>query len=164
MGLNRWLLVGVCQLALLAPGLAAARKQTDLRYPFDQVWNAALRMVRVDLRLAVTDRDPEAGYFLFDYVDNGKSYAGSLELVRAERDARPLTKTVVQVQGMPSYVEQMLLDKLQRKLRDEFGEPLEPPKAKPDPKPRPPGKKPDAKPDEGTADEAPSEEAARSAP
>jgi hypothetical protein len=159
MGFKRVLLLGVCQLILLAPGSAGARKQTDLRYPFDQVWNAALRMVRVDMRLPVTDRDPEAGYFLFDYLDNGKSYAGSLELVRGERDARPLTKTVVQVQGMPSYVEQMLLDKLQRKLREEFGDPIEPAKpVKPEQKPRPPGnKKPEPKPDEGTTDEAPPE-------
>src|SRR5262245_17528994 len=155
MGFKRWLLVGVCQLSLLAPAVTSARKQTDLRYPFDQVWNAALRMVRVDMRLAVTDRDPEAGYFLFEYVDNGKNYAGSLELVRGERDARPLTKTVVQVQGMPGYVEQMMLDKLLRKLRDEYGEPLEPAKpVKPEQKPRPPGKKPDQPP----ADEAPPEE------
>lgn len=147
-GLTRWLLGGLL-LVLLAPGAAGARKQTDLRYPFDQVWNAALRLVRVDMRLPVTDRDPEAGYFLFEYLDNGKKYAGSLELVRGERDARPFTKTVIQVQGMPGYVEQMLLDKLQRKLRDEFGEPLEPAKpVKPEQKPRPPAKSPEPKPDE----------------
>jgi len=161
MGFKRRLLVGMCLLSLLAPAAVSARKQTDLRYPFDQVWNAALRMVRVDMRMPVTDRDPEAGYFLFDYVDNGKRYAGSLELVRGERDARPFTKTMIQVQGMPGYVEQMLLDKLQRKLREEFGEPLEPVKpVKPEPKP--PGKKPQPKPDEGETGDAPPEDVAPS--
>ena len=118
--------------------IGSARKQGELRYPFDQVWNAALRLVRVDMRMPVTDRDPEAGYLLFEYLDHGKRFAGSLELVRGERGQRPITKIVVQVQGMPSYVEQMLLDKLERKLRDEFGEPLEPVK----PAPKPPEKKP----------------------
>jgi len=124
-------------LTLLAPGVGSARKQGDLRYPFDQVWNAALRLVRVDMRLPVTDRDPEAGYLLFEYLDHGKRFAGSLELVRGERGQRPITKLVVQVQGMPGYVEQMLFDKLERKLHDEFGEPLEPIR----PTPKPPEKK-----------------------
>jgi len=123
-------LVALC-LTLLLPSPGSARRQGDLRYPFDQVWNAALRMVRVDMRLPVTDRDAEAGYLLFEYLDHGKRFAGSLELVRGERGQRPITKAVVQVQGMPSYVEQMMFDKLERKLRDEFGEPLEPVKPAP---------------------------------
>lgn len=127
-------------LTLLVPTVGSARKQADLRYPFEQVWNAALRMVRVDMRMPVTDRDAEAGYLLFEYLDHGKRFAGSLELVRGERGQRPITKTVVQVQGMPSYIEQMLFDKLERKLRDEFGEPLEP--IKPAPAKPPAEKKP----------------------
>jgi hypothetical protein len=129
--LKRCLVPLICAL-ILVPGVAHARKQSELIYGFDQVWNAALRMVRVDLRLPVTDRDAEAGYFLFDYVDHGKRYAGSIELVRAERDRRPATKAVVQVQGMPAYVEQMLIDRLGRKLREEYGEPLQPSKPPPD--------------------------------
>jgi hypothetical protein len=126
---------------MVIPVDAQARKQTELRYGFEQVWNAALRMVRVDLRLPVTDRDQEAGYLLFDYVDHGKRFAGSIELVRGEQDRRPATKAVVQVQGMPAYVEQMLIERLGRKLRDEYGEPLEPTK--------PPAQKPpEAKPSE----------------
>lgn len=125
-------------LGLLAPSVGSARKQGDLRYPFDQVWNAALRLVRVDMRMPVTDRDPEAGYLLFEYLDHGKRFPGSLELVRGERGQRPITKMVVQVQGMPSYVEQLLYEKLERKLRDEFGEPMEPVR----PAPKPPAEKP----------------------
>src|SRR5438132_1349550 len=100
-------------------------------------------MVRVDMRLPVTDRDPEAGYLLFEWVDHGKRFAGSLELVKSERDQRPLVTAVVQVQGMPAYVEQMLLDKLDHKLKEELGEPLDPPKAEPSPsKPKEPEKRP----------------------
>ena len=127
-------------IACLQPISAAARRQGDLRYSFEQVWNASLRLVRVDMRMPVTDRDQEAGYLLFEYLEHGKRYPGSVELVRGERAQRPVTKIVIQVQGMPSYVEQMLLDKLTQKLRDEFGEPLEP--AKPEKKPKPPEKKP----------------------
>jgi hypothetical protein len=116
-----------CLVALcMAPASASARKQGELSYAYDKVWNTALRMVRVDLRLPVTDRDPEAGYLLFDYIDHDKRYPGSIELVRAERDRRTFIRAVVQVNGMPSYVEQMA--------------PIEPPKPV---KPAPPAEHPD---------------------
>lgn len=139
-------------LSLLAPPSASARKQGEVRYSFEQVWNAALRMVRVDLRLPVTDRDPEAGYLLFDYIDHDKRYAGSIELVRTERDRRPLIKVVVQVQGMPAYVEQMLLDRLERKLREEYGEPLAPPEKPAPEKPKEPAPSPEAPPESTSND------------
>jgi hypothetical protein len=125
---------------------AEARKQTEYRYPFERVWNTALRMVRVDMRLPVTDRDSDAGYLLFDYMDHGRRFAGSIELVKRERDEMPVITAIIQVQGMPSYVEQMMLDKLARKLKDEVGDPLEPKKPAPE-KPKDPAKKPDAPPE-----------------
>jgi hypothetical protein len=128
----------------LAPAPVAARKQTEVRYGFDRVWNATLRLLRVDLRFPITDRDPETGYVLFDYMDHGKRYAGSVELMRVENARPPSTRVVVQVQGMPGYVEQMIVDKLGQKLRDELGEPVapaEPPK-KPAPTPEPPPAEP----------------------
>jgi hypothetical protein len=137
------ILAGLTCVALGAamPCGVSARAQTDLRYPFEQVWNASLRLVRVDLRLPVTDRDSEAGYLLFDYLDHGKRFPGSVELVRGERQA---TKIVIQVQGMPGYIEQHLLEKLQQKLRAEFGAPIDPPKAPAKPKPPPAEEKPPA--------------------
>jgi hypothetical protein len=145
-----WTRLACVAAMLVVPAQVAARKQSDVRYPFEQVWNAALRMVRVDLRMPVTDRDNEAGYLLFDYLDHGKRFPGSLELVRAEREKGPSTKIVIQVQGMPAYVEQMLLERLQQKLRAEFGEPLEPPRA-PAQKPKAPEQKPPPESDVPTA-------------
>ena len=58
----------------------------------------------------------------------------------------PVVTVVIQVQGMPSYVEQMLLDKLARKLKDEVGEPLEPKKPPPE-KPKDPAQKPETPPE-----------------
>jgi len=125
---------------------ASARKQSELRYPFERIWSTVLRMVRVDLRMTVTDRDADAGFLLFDYVDHGKRYPGSIELLRGETGRAPATKVVVQVQGMPTYVEQMLLDKLVAKLRAELGDPVTPPEPAPPPrKPEPPAEQ---KPDE----------------
>lgn len=143
----------VCALALggaFVPGHAAARRQHEIRYPFERVWNTALRMVRVDMRLPVTDRDEEAGYMLFEYIDSDRKYPGSIEVITSEKDKRPLITVVVNVSGMPSYVEQMMLDKLEKKLNAEYGEPMEPPKDPP-----PPAKEPEKKPDGEPGTEAP---------
>ncbi|MET0287892.1 MAG: hypothetical protein ABW352_25610 [Polyangiales bacterium] len=123
-------------LVLASPRLALARKQRELPQRIDQVWNAALRMIRVDLQLAVTDRDQEGGYVLFEYVANGKRFPGSIELIPQAKGARPTTVAVIQVRGQPSYVEVMLLDRLEKKLVEEVGVPAEPPPEEP-PKPPP---------------------------
>jgi hypothetical protein len=122
---------------LLCASPAAARKQRELPHRIDQVWNAALRMIRVDLQMAVTDRDQEGGYVLFEYVSNGKRFPGSIELIQQAKGARPTTVVVTQVRGQPSYVEVMLLDRLEKKLAEEIGVPPEPPKEKEKPKPPP---------------------------
>lgn len=125
----------IVSMLLCATSRAQARKQRELPQRIDQVWNAALRMIRVDLQLAVTDRDQEGGYVLFEYVANGKRYPGSIELIAQARGSRPSTVVVAQVRGQPSYVEVMLLDRLERKLLEEVGVPAEPPRepAKPPP-------------------------------
>lgn len=138
---SRVALVAALAFSLLPTG-AQARRQREYPYAFDQVWNAALRMVRVDLRCPVTDRDPEGGYVLFEYETQGKSYPGSVELVSQARAGQTATVVVVQVKGMPSYVEQMLLDRLDKKLLAEFGPPVAPPK--PPPPPKAPSSEPDA--------------------
>jgi hypothetical protein len=133
----RSILAALLALACLAtPAPSQARKQREFAYAFDQVWNAALRLVRVELRCPITDRDPEGGYVLFEYEANGKRYPGSVELVAQTRTGQVATVAVVQVKGMPSYVEQMVLDKLDKKLLAEFGPP--PPVAKPAPAKPPP--------------------------
>jgi hypothetical protein len=134
---RRYLLVILLLASWLLPGPAYARKQQEMSYRFDQIWNAALRLIKVDLRMTVTDRDPEGGYVLFDYVASGKRYPGSIELVAQNEGARKKTLVVVQVQGMPTYVEQMILDKLGKKLVNEVGEPIEPAKPPPPPAPEP---------------------------
>jgi hypothetical protein len=125
--------------ALLAPTRSQAKKTEDFRHSFDQVWGAAIRMIRVDQGYPIKDRDPEVGYFLFDYRDDGRNYPGSVELVRIEDQGGGSIRVVVQIPAMPSYIERMLLDKLQKKLIDEYGEPVAPEKP---PEPPPPEEDP----------------------
>jgi hypothetical protein len=102
-----------------------------------RVWTAAVRLVRVDLECPIGEKDRDDGYFFFEYSDRGKTFPGSVELVSLQDSGGDHVRVVVQVPAMPAYVEAMILDRLGRKLEQEFG----PPKA--------PAQKPPEKPDEG---------------
>jgi hypothetical protein len=102
---------------------ANAKSAYDSAYGFDRTWNAGLRLVRVDLGLKVTEKDDTNGYLLFDYKspESGqKPVPGSMEFIKG-KDGQ--VRVVVQIPSMPGYHEQVLVDSLSRKLRNEYGDP-----------------------------------------
>lgn len=132
---RRAFLAGV--LGATAAGLvamnASAKTSFDSPYTLEQTFNAALRLVRVDMGFKVTEKDPSAAYVIFDYKSSesgDRVSAGSVEMV----PSGDKVKVVVQLGAMPRYHEQVLMDKLAKKLRDEYGEPMK----KPPPPPPPP--------------------------
>jgi len=121
-------------------GDASAKSSYESSYGFDRTWNAGMRLVRVDLGLKISEKDEGAGYLLFDYLspESGKKpVPGSMEFIRSKETGAVLV--VVQIPQMPGYHEQVLVDSLARKLRNEYGDP---PK-----KPTPPSGPKDAGPD-----------------
>lgn len=124
--------------ALLVPLGASAKSDKYYGHSYDQVWNTAIRLIRVDERFPVRDRDEAIGFFLFDYQERGRAYPGSVELIRAKQDGADKVRVVMKVPAMPSYVEQILLDKLGRKLEQEYGEPPRPEKKPEPPRDSPP--------------------------
>lgn len=111
------------------PRGAAAVVRTLSDYPFDQVWNAAIRLVRVDLGFEVVERDAEGGFVLFKYQGDAGTFNASLEIVRPTAGAK--VGIVIQVPEMPRYTELWLLDRLNRKMRDEYGAPPPRPTVRP---------------------------------
>lgn len=109
------------------PATASARRSDSHAYRYEQVWSAALRLLRVDYGFPIRDRDEDVGFVLFDYVGTGRAVPGSLEVVRTRQNDQDVVRVTLNIPAMPAYVERMILDKLQRKLREEFGEPLAPP-------------------------------------
>ncbi len=120
---------------------ASANASLESAYGFDRTWNCALRMVRVDMAFKITEKDEKSGYLLFDYKspESSKPTPGSLEIVRSS-DGGPV-RVVAQLPQMPRYHEQVLLDSLAKKLRQEYGDPPQAPKKAPPP--------PDAGPEAG---------------
>jgi len=121
---------------------ADARTVRDQPYSRETTWNAAIRLIRVDLGCPITERDVENGYFTFDWRDGRRTVPGSLEMVPTQIDGRPGTRVIVQISAMPSYVEAMVLSRLSRKLHTEFGEPAPPPPRTPPATPTPPAQPP----------------------
>ncbi len=139
------LLSGAAAVALVGPSPwaswvereAHAKSGYESLYTYDQTWNSALRLVRVDLGFKIVEKDDKAGYILFEYLDKGTVSSASLELLPGEKTIR----VVCQIPKFPSYHEAVVLDRLARKLKEEHGAPVD------KPKPAPPA--PDAGPPDG---------------
>lgn len=119
---------------------AEAKQHLESLYTYDQTWNTALRLVRVDLEMKIVEKDDKAGFILFEYVDKGTTSSGSLEFLKGEKSIR----VICQIPKFPSYHEIALLDRLSRKLKDEYGAPPEKPKPPVDAGPPPDAGEPDA--------------------
>jgi hypothetical protein len=121
-------LVAAALVALAQP--ADARSTFDSAYGFDRTYNAALRLVRVDMGLKITEKDDKSGYFVFDYSSpesGNKVSSGSIQFVRSPEADAPI-RVVVQLPAMPRSHEQVLVDTLIRKMRQDYGDPPERPK------------------------------------
>lgn len=137
-------------LALAAGHVPAAwaRSEKTLAYPRDQAWPTAVRFLVVDEHVKVTEKDPDAGYVVFELRDEGKTFRGALEVMTVTRDGHTEVKFVLQIEDRPSWLEIAMLRRLEAKLHVELGSPAPAP-AKPAPpaqddKPAP--RKPDGPP------------------
>lgn len=121
-------------LAVFTPRPAAAEQTDRVAYSQQQVYSAAVRYLRIDLRYEITERDPEAAYLLFEYQPLGQKGTrfGAVEIVKLQQGVR----LAVRMPEQPSYQETMLRDGLVKKLRADYGE-IAPAKAE---KPAPPTK------------------------
>src|SRR5690606_16391007 len=104
-------------LVVLSSSPAVARSERTVSHPIARVWPTAVRFLAVDERLAIIDKDAEAGYVVFELSSKGKSFRGSLELVTiTDDDGRDAVRLVIVIDGRPIYTESGLLDRLLDKL------------------------------------------------
>jgi hypothetical protein len=139
----------------LAPGVAVARSEKSLAYQRDQVWPTAVRFLVVDEHVKVIEKDADAGYVLFQYRDEGKTYRGSLEVMTTVHDKRTQVRFIVQIEDRPSYVEAAMLERLERKLRSELGSPAPAPTPPRDAPKEPPKDAPKEPPKDAPKDDGP---------
>jgi len=117
--------------AFAMPTVANARSEKSLAYPRSDAWATSVRFLRIDEHLKIIEKDAEAGYVLFEFQEEKKTFRGSLELIEVVKDGRRLVRFVVAIEDRPSWVEIGLLNRLERKLRTELGTPAPAPSPKP---------------------------------
>jgi hypothetical protein len=135
---------------------AEAASTYESTYGFDRTWNAALRMVRVDMGCKITEKDDASGYMMFEYhpADGGKKVSnGSMEFIRSH-DQETSVRVILQLPQMPRYHEQVLIDALARKMRTEYGDPPPSRPKAPEPPPQQPPRAPAPTGDAGANPEA----------
>jgi hypothetical protein len=140
-------------LGLFLAAASLGRAALESRYSRTQVFQTAVRLVRVEHGYPISEKDEASGYFLFEYPVDGADHGtpGSVEVV--EQDASVLL--IVRVPALPEYHERRLAEAVLEKLKSDYGEPR--PKA-----PQAPQKaKPDKATDENDAKEPPPPAGAR---
>lgn len=123
----RRILLALLVSAGISTGVAHARSEKTLAYQREPAWAASVRFLRVDAKLKVVEKDPEAGYVLFEFVEDKRTFHGSLEVIEVEKDGRKAIRFILQIEDRPSWVEIEMLTKLERKLRAELGSPARAP-------------------------------------
>ena len=132
----RWvsLLAKITLWPSLGLSTAEARSVGTVPYPIADVWPSAVRFLRIDRNCVIREKDEVAGYILFDYPEGQKLHKGSLELIRAsESSGRDITRVVASLPDLPRHFEQLLVDKLAARLREDYGSPAPPPPRRPEP-------------------------------
>lgn len=110
---------------------AAAETRRSVDYDAQKVFPAAVRFLRITEGATVTERDAEAGFVLFTLKDDGKQFPGALEIIRDDDAGGARTRLQLRIEDRPSYMEAVLLDRFERKLRTDLGSP--PPRKRPPP-------------------------------
>ncbi len=101
---------------------ASARTSFQSSYTLEQNYSAALRLIRVDMGLRITEKDPEAAYIMFEYKSSesgNRVTPGSIEMVPQET----AVQVVIQLPQMPQYHEEVLATQFKRKLQSDYGDP-----------------------------------------
>ncbi len=121
----------------------AARSSAVLPYAPTEVWPTTVRFLRIDRGYVIREKDEATGYVLFELSEGQRNYKGSAELVRVVEDGRESTRVVFTLPDLPKHWEQLLIDKLSIKVRDDLGTPP-PPSARKPPTASDEKKKPDS--------------------
>lgn len=151
----------ICAGGLLLAQAGQARVEDTCEYSKSQVFRSALRFLRVDQGITISERDEESGYLLFDYpLDKSATTPGSLEIIERGESV----KLVVTIARMPEHHERLFVSKLLEKLRADYGE-LPRTKKKPKPVPDSDKDESDDKPEESGQERAkPKEKSPRAQP
>ena len=127
-------------LVICVSSAAQGKSSKILDYRLQTIWSSAIRLLRVDSGYEITEKHRDSGYILFVFPGSGavKHCPASLEIFPIN-DPRGYERRRLQlnIAHQPKYVELHLLERLERKLREEYGPPPQPSKRQPQRKPAP---------------------------
>lgn len=126
---RRYAKLGFLFLLLVLAAAAWAKSVETIEAPYDHLFSISVRFLRVDKGWEIVEKDKENGYILFKFKPLRATQAmrGSLELIRlpkSKEEGAEKTPDCCQValilQGSSEAQEQVLLEELKVKVRDEM--------------------------------------------
>ena len=106
---------------LFVASVSQASIARELTWSEITVWRCAVRFIRVDNGFKILEKDKETGYLLFEFTDAGQTSNGSLEVLRVVKNNHEYVRVQMNLHGQPKYIESLLFNKLERKLKSEYG-------------------------------------------
>ena len=106
---------------LVLSGVAEASISRELTYSESIVWRCAVRFIRVDSGYRILEKDKDTGYLLFEFTDGGRTTNGAIEVLKVVKNNREYVRVQMNLHEQPKYVESLLFNKLERKLKNEYG-------------------------------------------
>ena len=85
--MKKTLIAAVLGAALALPSLGAARTDKELTYRENEIWQSAIRFIRVDSGFKILEKDKDAGYLLFEYKDGATRFPASSRPATASAQA-----------------------------------------------------------------------------
>lgn len=138
--LRRVAAIAVVCAALASPTTSFAKSQRNTYHTLERIWPTVIRFIRIDMGYTIIDKDRDNGYVLFEFEDDNRKFRGSLELIRAvDTSGRDELRMVMELYDRPTWMEDMVMGKLEQKIYEEHGDPPKP-KPKPEPEPKKPEK------------------------
>jgi hypothetical protein len=108
-------------LVLLPIWVAEARVEETCGYTKGQVFQSALRFIRVDNGFRLAEKDESAGYLLFEYPTGEGEFTTPASIEIIERSSQ--VQFVFRIPKLAEHHERLLVRRFLEKLKSEYGEP-----------------------------------------
>jgi len=101
-----------------------SESKTNVNYPYKWVYNSAIRLLKVDLKCEIKEESEKGGFIIFLYEYKEIKSPASIEIIDQSTEENGYNVSIrVLMEKLPSWVEDDLIERLLKKIKDDYGSP-----------------------------------------